>query len=273
MFRLTLLTTVLASLCLAVIAPAAADGHLMITSPGLGEIVHADTLDLTAVYDVEDLPTDVYWAVRDATCERDDAANMAGNVGGFSDDFTWENGLFAATVDVTSWGPGAYCFIFNPAPPNDADRVTQMFYLVDDYVEFGGTLYMGEDGRGNSPTHAIGGLVGDAGGAGVVGAVSVNYRELGETVVYLPTSLTFSAAGGVGGFDADAKAVMTTTSGAEIQVLDRDATDTYERGAVIVRSAGAPSVNDYEIDATPGDTGADSWVPFDRGNAHVHAQP
>ena len=42
------------------------------------------------------------------------AATVFGNVDGYDDPYFWDGAYFLATVDVSSWVEGAYCFIFNP---------------------------------------------------------------------------------------------------------------------------------------------------------------
>lgn len=266
--RITI-TGLATAMALALTAPAMADSHAAIDSPGPGELVTTNTLELVA-HDDTATTGDVDWAVRDGCAPG--GTNFAG--GGPRVDVveehprTWDEGDFSATIDITDWDAGAYCFIFNPTETDT--RLTQEFFVVDDHVKVGGTIAMGEDGRGNSPTHAVEGLVGDAGAAGIVGSITVNYRELDEQVTYEAASLDFRAAGGVGAFDPRSVAEITTESGALILVLAADASDDFDRGALVVRVDGAPSDDEpREIDGSPGSSGADSWVPMDRGNNHT----
>ena len=150
----------------------------------------------------------------------------------------------------------------------------QPFILLDEYVKVGGTLHMGGlDGKGNSPTHALDGVVGLV-GSDVYGSITVNYRELGEYVTYAATGLNFRDALGIGVTDSMAVGAINVISDlapgtGTILVLDRDASESFPRGAIIVRPFGNPDDGDYEIDATPGSGGAASWVPMDRGNNHT----
>jgi hypothetical protein len=269
MKRKLLSTTVLVgAISLATVAPATSDSHPAITSPEAGQVVYENTLVLAA-HDSGVSDGDVNWAVRDGCAPG--GTNFAGggpNVSGVDDPYTWEDGEFSATLDLSSWDAGEYCFIFNPV--DTPTRLLHVFYIVDDYVLVGGTLEHGEStGKGSSLTHSLDGVVGDAGTAGIVGSVAVNYRNLNETVTYFAADLLFRSAAGIGAHGPMDVAEITATDGAKIFVLDRDASESYPRGAVIVRAEGSPSTSDYEIDSTPGSTGADSWVPMDRGNNHT----
>lgn len=257
-----------AVLALGVMAPAAA-AEPTISAPSAGEVVYWNTLDL-AGSDVDAADNTVQWAVRAGTCAAN-TGTVAGNVDGFADAYDWDLGYFTATLDISAWDAGEYCFVLNTTSGTATGaRQTQLFYVVDEYAKIGGTLYyMGEMEKGSSPTHALDGVVGDAGAAGIVGSVTVNYRELGETVTYWADSLSFRAASGIGATDPMAVADIGTTTGATILVLDADASADFPRGAIIVRAEGSPSTSVYEIDATPGTTGADSWVSMDRGNNHT----
>lgn len=264
------ITGLATAIALALTAPAMADSHAAIDAPGPDELITNNTLELAA-HDTTADTGDVNWAVRDG-CAPGVGTNFVG--GGPNVDVDeehardWEEGNFSATIDITDWDAGAYCFIFNPTETDT--RLTQEFFVVDDHVKVGGTIAMGEDGRGNSPTHAVEGLVGDAGAAGIVGSITVNYRELGEQVTYEADALSFRAASGVGATDPMAVADIGAASGARILVLDADASDQFDRGALVVRVNGSPSDDEpREIDGSPGSTGADSWVPMDRGNNHT----
>lgn len=239
-----------------------------ILSPESDEIVYQNSLGLLAV-DSSAQDNSPRWAVRSGTCARS-TNTVAGNVDGFNDDFEWDTGVFSASLDISTLDAGEYCFVLNTRlGPAEGNRLTQTFFIVDEFAKVGGTIGMGELGRGNSPTHSLEGVVGDAGALGIVGSITVNYRELGEFVTYEADSLSFRSAPGIGVSDPMAVADIGTASGARILVLDRDASGMFPRGAIVVRRNGSPSVNPYEIDGSEGTTGADSWVPMERGNNHT----
>lgn len=236
--------------------------------PESGEVVYQNTLGLLGV-DSDAQDNTPRWAVRAGTCARS-TGTVAGNVDGFNDAFDWELGVFTASLDISTLDAGEYCFVLNTQLGTaEGNRLTQMFFIVDEFAKVGGTIGVGELGHGNSPTHALEGVVGDAGAAGIVGDITVNYRELGEFVTYEADSLSFRAAAGIGVLDPMAVADIGASNGARILVLDRDASDDFPRGAIVLRKNGAPSVNPYEIDNSEGSTGADSWVPMERGNNHT----
>lgn len=239
-----------------------------ILSPESGEVVYQNSLGLMGV-DSAAPDNSPRWAVRDGTCAGG-TGTVAGNVDGFNDDFDWDAGVFSASVDISMLPAGEYCFVLNTRlGPAEGSRLTQTFFIVDEFAKVGGTIGMGELGQGNSPTHALDGVVGNAGALGIVGAITVNYRELGEFVTYEADSLSFRSAAGIGVSDPMAVADIGTASGARILVLDRGASGDFPRGAIVLRKNGAPSVNPYEIDGSEGSTGADSWVPMERGNNHT----
>jgi hypothetical protein len=158
-----------------------------------------------------------------------------------------------AELDISELSAGEYCFVFNTelANPDNGVRLVQWFYIVDDYVKIGGNIdnadYLTEDhddldlkalrGRGQL-SHAFSGVVGDAGSAGIVGSISVNYRQLNETKVYDAVGLSFRAAGGIDVTDPMAVADITTSDGGTILVLTSGASDDHPRGAIIVRPEG-----------------------------------
>lgn len=236
--------------------------------PTVDEVVYTNTIELLG-HDAAAAGNQVQWAVRLGTCARG-TGTVAGNVDGFDDPFIWKDGAFETAVDATDWVAGRYCFVLNTmAGAADGSRLTQGFYLVDEFAKVGGTIGMGEQGSGGSPTHAFDGVVGNAGINGVVGSININYRKLKETLNFEAADLSLRDASGIGVEDGTAVADITTASGATILVLDRDASPDFPRGAIIVRFNGGPSVNSYEIDNTPGQTGADSWVEMERGNNKV----
>ena len=55
----------------------------------------------------------VQWAVRFEDCSPAGVKEM-GNVGGFTDPYSWDGESFSAGADTSTWAPGTYCFVFNP---------------------------------------------------------------------------------------------------------------------------------------------------------------
>ena len=238
-----------------------------IEAPADSEVVYTNMIELIG-YDTTAVENNARWAVRQGTCAAG-TNTVAGNVDGYSNDFTWIGGEFYSMFDATNLPGGEYCFILNTQQgAAQGNRLTQVFYIVDEYVKAGGTICMGCLGKGNSPTHSIEGVVGKVGGT-VYGSITVNYRELGEYITYDAASLTFRAANGIGVSDPTAVGVTISTGGANIFVLDRDASEDFPRGAIVLRAEGTPFDGPYEIDNTPGQTGADSWVKMDKGNNHT----
>lgn len=99
-----------------------------ITSPVVGEVVSGDLI-LEATY-TGDSSDPVYWAVRKDTCEVNAAAIVLANVDGFNDPYTWENGEFSASFDVSDFETGTYCFAFNPNGNNNNVRATAEFTIT-----------------------------------------------------------------------------------------------------------------------------------------------
>ena len=98
-----------------------------ITSPSEGELV-STTLDLAATYTGD--PADpLFWAVRADTCDTVASAIVLGNVDGFDDPYTWEDGEFSASFDVSGFDTGSYCFAFNPDGNNNDVRETVEFVI------------------------------------------------------------------------------------------------------------------------------------------------
>ena len=269
------------ALAMSTMSAVVADGYPAITSPTADEVVYENLLYLSA-NDVDAEGNAVRWAVRYETCDAVADANRAGNVTGVDDPFTWEDGYFSAEVDITSWDAGRYCFVFNTELGEaDGVRLTQWFFIVDEYAKVGGNVdnadylltYHGDEDlkvlRGAQLSHAFDGVVGNAGSSGTVGSITVNYRQLNEYVVFEGDSLSLSAAGGISVTDPTARAAVLTVGGSEIILLDKDASDLFPRGAAIVRYEGSPSHSIYEIDNTPGSTGADSWIGLVNGNVEV----
>ena len=255
-----------------------------ITSPTAGEVIYENTLYLEASDPnvLEAGPQDVHWAVVTETEANPMPCTGTIHFNRNNTPYTFEGGEFRAEVDLTGLTGGEYCFVFNTELENPADgaRIWNYFYIVDEYAKVGGNVdnadYLIEsfgslglkELRGNQLSHAFEGVVGNA-GSKTVGSITVNYRQLDKYVTFYGQSLTLSAAGGIDVDDSTARAAVMAVGGSEIILLDKDASPDFERGAAIVRYDGAPSKSKYEIDSTPGDTGADSWVPLVNGNVEV----
>ena len=107
-----------------------------IVAPTLNQVV-SGTLALFAEYfdgDAEDDDT-VAWAVRAGTCAVNDEVQVAGNVAGFDDNFTFDGQNFSANFDTTSVENGSYCFIFNPIDDGDTDVRETATFTVDNTTE------------------------------------------------------------------------------------------------------------------------------------------
>lgn len=106
--------------------PAAAATPGGITSPTVGGLV-SGSLQLTASYATD--YAGVQWAVREGTCASG-TNTRDGNVDGHQTPYTWEDGEFSATVDVSGYSLGSYCFVLNPieglgqAPVRDSVEFT-----------------------------------------------------------------------------------------------------------------------------------------------------
>ncbi len=110
--------------------PVVASGE--ITSPTDLEHV-TGSLHLAANYSDDDVPNAdnaVQWAVRQGTCAAG-TGTVLGNVDGHSDVASWDGNTFSFDTDVSSFTPGAYCFVFNPT--DDAGqpdvRETRNFFI------------------------------------------------------------------------------------------------------------------------------------------------
>lgn len=103
-----------------------------ITSPHANQHIDEHTLKLAAYYDTYGVPTSlgVQWAVRKGTCAPN-TNTVAGNVDGYHNSYNWNHKKFTASLDISGWASGQYCFIFNPVDPAGFTpvRVTQMFYV------------------------------------------------------------------------------------------------------------------------------------------------
>lgn len=257
-----------------------------ITSPTAYEVVYKNSLVLTANDpNIENATAnDVHWALVSETnadsrpCTGDIKFNRVNHPYTFSED-----GFFEASVDLQGLEAGEYCFVFNTEleNPGVGERVVQYFYIVDEYAKIGGNIdnedyLINKHGsldlkqlRGRQLSHAFSGVVGNAGSAGTVGSITVNYRQLDEYVEYEADGLTLRAAAGIGVLDPTAVGNVLKVGATEILLLDKDASPNFLRGAVIVRFTGSPSMSKYEIDNTPGAVGANSWIGLENGNVEV----
>lgn len=114
---------------------------LEITKPvSDGEAV-SGTVEFEAIYVDEDGDDDLAWAVRSGTCAPNDTFTVAGNVGAFAGTnasaFSWEEGVFTSSVDMSGLPDGDYCFIMNPLDDPDEEnlRETRWFTLLNDPSE------------------------------------------------------------------------------------------------------------------------------------------
>lgn len=277
---------VIAASTIGLIATTALADEAQISAPSANQVINENTLEL---FGMDPAATGVQWAVRLGTCDAN-TGTVAGNVDGYATPFNFDEGNFSSTLDITSWYAGQYCFVLNTG----VNRLTQWFYIVDGYAKISGTIFFSpvSDVRpsalagelltlgGRSPSHTFKGLVGNAGAAGTVGSIEVNYRELGVTCEFIPSSLSFDDdAPGIVGTGMDLRAVLPSTSTCaaenfQFYILDRAVNDYSDaigpRGAVVVRqgNTGAP-VQDLDIDNTLGTGGGASWVSLARGNALV----
>lgn len=110
---------------------------LEIIQPTTEYEVVSGMVDFEALYVDEDGDDSVAWAVRAGTCAPDNSANVAGNVGDFSTEYGWTEGLFTAAIDMSSMDEGDYCFIINPRDDSDEEdlRATRWFTLENPDTE------------------------------------------------------------------------------------------------------------------------------------------
>ncbi len=77
------------------------------------------------------LTNELDWSIYSGGCE-DQGVLLAGNIGGFNDEFSYSDGQFAVTLDTTPWERGVYCFKVNPHEAGEvADTVFafRTFYI------------------------------------------------------------------------------------------------------------------------------------------------
>ena len=274
---------------------AAAAEEAEIFAPMPDEKVFSNTLGLVAV-DPNAPANSVQWAVRvnneGCSAGASNIYNIFGNVDGMDDPYEWTGGTFGSTLDISGLEAGEYCFVFNTtAGPAAGVRLVQDFYIVDTYAKVsGGFRLPNATVKGNSPSYTFDGYIADAGDAGFLGSIFVNYREIGVTCSFGPGDTTFIEIlpPGVPDHPVGTRAILNnllgqcsdgaSTSNARFFILEKDSVlgnrtggeEDAPRGAVVVRWTGAPSTNNaLEIDATPGSTGVNSWYILERGNGVV----
>ena len=99
----------------------------MIISPIEGqEVPRGEVFDFEAK-DIGAKNGEVQWAVREGTCAAG-TNTVAGNVDLFNSDYTWEDGVFIASIDTSGFALGEHCFVFNPT---QGDRLTQLFEIME----------------------------------------------------------------------------------------------------------------------------------------------
>ncbi len=272
MKRTFLVMAMVIGLAMSTMAGAIAGGHDPgIASPTAGEVVYENTLYLSGT-DTAAQENNARWAVRGPdACSSSNTE--AGNVDGENDDFKWEEGAFTATVDITGWDPGEYCFVLNTRQGvADGSLLIQNFYIVDEYAKVGGVLEADAGRKGNG-THAIEGLVGFAGDAGPVGSIEVNYRALGETCTLTPSN-DLAIGGQASGVHETAEVRAggsfhnsCTPDTVTVAILGRGGVNTEysDRGAFFVRHD--PTESPYRVDIDrDSNQPADNWVPMLKGN-------
>lgn len=149
--RRTVVTGLSAILLLVgLLSPALASSDSEIHSPG--EVVYSDTLILHATYTGDtSYPTTGFGVkttcepragvVVNGTASTGGSSNVMNGAAYVSSGPTWDGTTFSATIDVSSWTLGRYCFAFNPGPSSTGvDRVEQEFYLADARAEGGGQI-------------------------------------------------------------------------------------------------------------------------------------
>jgi hypothetical protein len=236
-----------------------------ITSPGDGEIIFVNTLNLSATADAY-----VAWGVRevDGLTDCEGPTQWAGSTRGMTDPFTFAAGEFWAELDISQWPGGEYCFAFRYGSGAD-DRTTVSFYIVDYYVQAGGVINnMATANRVGNGTHAFAGVVGKFNDV-TVGSMTINYRAAGELCTFTPGDLQLNDAPGLG-ITENLRAELTDFGNscygtARILLLDRYAYPDFERGAIYVHET-----NGYDINLNPAEGGAlNNWVPLTHGNVYV----
>jgi hypothetical protein len=72
-----------------------------------------------------------------------DLKDVAGNVDGKTDVASGSFGAFNASLDISLWQSGLYCFVLNSGEGYATGScLTQYFYIMDEYAKVGGTIYV-----------------------------------------------------------------------------------------------------------------------------------
>ena len=111
------------------------EGGPRIVSPSAGEKVTQSPLSLLA-FDPTAPDNTARWAVRHAdgnpncVAGSSDVHNIVGNVDGMTHSSDYTGGQFAASVDISSWADGNYCFALNTVQgPAAGNRLIQFFSI------------------------------------------------------------------------------------------------------------------------------------------------
>jgi Putative peptidoglycan binding domain len=92
------------------------------------------------------LTSELDWSVYSGDCE-EEGVLLAGNVGGFENEFSYGDGRFSALIDTTSWELGEYCFKINPHEAGEvADTVFAMSSFYIGFNTVSGQKYEDVDG-------------------------------------------------------------------------------------------------------------------------------
>lgn len=254
-----------------------------IVTPGDGVLVYSNTLVLSASDpNVVNQGTGVHWAVvsQGAGPSGDNFAECFGIIhfNRVNHPYSWEyaTGEFESTIDISALPAGEYCFVFNTRleNPDNGDRIWHYFTVVDKYAKVGGTIQMGQAGRGNSPTHAFDGAIGTV-GSSVVGEILVNYRVYGEYCSFSPRNSVKIAetAPGIGvTVPVRANGLFDNSCGgtANIWILGKgNGLDEYPRGAIVIWDTADSGKYDIDLDPTSRTDPANNWFQMARGNNEV----
>ena len=261
-----------------------------IYSPSDGEIIYSNNLELSAADpNVATAYTGVHWAVvsEGPGPSGNNFAECLGTIHFNKNNhpYTWADGEFAASIDISSLPAGEYCFVFNTRldNPTYGDRVWHYFTVVDKYAKVDGTIRMGEAEKGNSPTHAFEGVIGTVGNS-IVGSILVNYRLLGEYCSLTPRStvLIGETAPGIGvTAPVRANGLFDNSCGGTAVVwilgIDNGAIDAfgelrYPRGAIVIWDTDNGGKYDIDLDPSSRTDPFNNWFPMARGNNVVGAR-
>lgn len=106
---------------------------LAITNPAADDQVVAGPYDFTAIYvDNDPIVDTVLWAIRAGTCSAS-TGTVAGNVDGFNSASTFVGNTFTAPVDTSTFEPGRYCFVVNPAEQaGEPDLRASRWFVIEE---------------------------------------------------------------------------------------------------------------------------------------------